>query len=190
MKRETTDLTINDKAIIYGFVDTGKFGDCIQDKYLIELFNLLSGRDLPKNTSEKFISGMIFPELLHDNSYKFVENYRQIADAFSKEKIVYAYFDYPIQKSALYVGTFDNSIRYSLLKAVSFIAANYKTTQVDITPLTIKIHMDSYAASTYSSMKSISSLEYITDMDEIKYPEQLFDVIDKSQRSNIIYSSR
>jgi hypothetical protein len=182
MKRET-ELTINDKAIVYGFVDTGKFGDCIQDKYLIQLEEFLSDNYINGGMSMSYITRK-------PKDYVFVEHYRTICDALHSEKNVYAYFDYPVSLSALYVATFDKNMKAPLIHAVEQMKANYKMTSVGITPITIKIDMVSFLKGEFLRKDVGQSLKYLHELDSIKYSTQLFDVIDTSQQPKIIYASR
>lgn len=182
MKRET-QLTKNDEAIVYSFVDTGKFGDCIQDKYILKLEEFLSENYIAGGMSMSYITRQ-------PKDYAFVEHYRTICDALHPEKNVYAYFDYPLPISALYVGTFDKKMKAFLIHAAGQIKANYKITPIDITPITIKIDMTSFLKENFLREDAAQSLEYMHELDSIKHPTQLFDVMDTSQRPNVIYSSR
>jgi len=191
MKRQTT-LESHDAEVIYNFIDTGEFGDCIQDQFLHKLKNFLS--------TDYNISGMSYPSILFDlKEYVFAENYRTIEDVLNQNrnmctdlnhpKVIFAYFDHPIPKSPLYLAIVDKDMKKVLLHAMNMMSVDYKTTPIDTIPMTIKIDMTLFRDGKAHKTFVVSSLEYVVDTDEIRFPQQLFDVDDILERPENIFDS-
>lgn len=206
MKHETR-LTPKEEGIVSRLVDTGRFGDCSQDVYLIHLL-----KHIRRDKNRKY--GMMMPHLVLGNEEKFRQdktlisysingNYRTLfdmsvfpGDRLSDERVIFAYFDYPVAASALYLGTFNNSLILQLLDSVGRIGANAYSTSTFKTPMTVKVDMNSFEnilrsqdGSTYRDTPSeavlvvkANSIKYLTD--RILGPEELFDVIDIGKGSN------
>ena len=71
-----------------------------------------------------------------------------------------------------------------ILRALEVMKANYKTTPVGVTPMTVIVDMNSFSTGTFHRKYIMQSLEYeLKHEDGILTPDQLFDVKDTSNDS-------
>lgn len=174
--------TIVDKEteqFIYEMIGNTKIGTSIQDKFLRLLIDKLLYRKSDSESWQKL-------ELVFESDiYGFKNNFRTLVNSSFPSANVYAYFDYPIMDSDLYLGTFDSSVANQIIYNLSHgsggynLTSNYRTTLLDESPITIRVGMEMFASLDELFDKTFrrDTLRYINE-GSIVNPKQLFDVVD------------
>ncbi|HYD03061.1 MAG TPA: hypothetical protein VEC16_02070 [Alphaproteobacteria bacterium] len=201
MKGETL-LTRNNLIDIKDFIADNEPGTCIQDQVLDEFCWALE-RVYEKNFRNYGNIGISAPTLNYTSPYYgLLDNFRTIYDLDQKEGIfAYAYFDYPISHSPLYISIVDaenfnpHQLYNALGEVIETYGGAYKTTKQNYYPFTIKLSLNNQV----KKQKSIrvdtlayayklagyrpSFLDNYRDflMGLYESPHELFDVVDTQE---------
>lgn len=150
------------------------FGESAQDNFLKKLMKQFPLEEDAFNFS---------PKLLYcDETYLKEGNWRILRNQDNTD-LAYAYFDYPIMKSPLYIGTNLPMFMYPLIKGVQK-AGKYnpiRTTPVNNSIFTMKIYTGFKNESRIESIRSLESkqtLEYFHEEFPSPNAEYLMEVID------------
>jgi hypothetical protein len=201
--RGETILNKADLETVTYFVNHRKFGDALQDLYLLDFYTYLSDQYNSRGMKKPAIVcdpyDFTFTDHIkapyQERAYTPGCNMRTIIDLFNPKNDpndlsvsldVHVFFDYPnIPSSALYFGTFNKDMRSVIMGALEKMRANYKTTPFGLTPFTAKVDMTSFGNGEFSRTHQIQSLEYINVLNSIVQPEQLFDVVNTESDSSL-----
>ena len=170
-----TYLNDDDANCLIKVINGFSVGESAQDQFLEKLVHNLG--------EIKLEDGTITKASLHyqHDKYSAFGNYRFIKSSRNYKNLAFAFFDVPLIKSPVFVGTKVPELKLPLLKAYSDLSffKYFRATPINDEHLTLKTIRDISKINKIEAHKSLSSkqtLEYFYD--NINKYEKLFEVID------------
>ncbi|MFP4568185.1 MAG: hypothetical protein ACLFN8_04535 [Candidatus Woesearchaeota archaeon] len=172
-----TPLNEKEKQTLTKIIDKFKIGESAQDQMLNKIIKKL-------NEQYRDHKELEFEIKYTQQKYTSLENYRIIINKTNNDALAFAYFDYPLKKSELYIATNIIKLKKPLIIAAEHAAyfTHYRLTNInDDEGFTIKIPSDILTTNTEEQKKPLHLKQTLEYFQKIKEPKDLFEVIDNEE---------